>query len=187
MRAHGPGPAIPMKDRLHAWPGTPGMVRTRLPLAAALVAALTSCGDVEPPTALLAPEVLNPDPTLAGTFYGRFQGLDQGVGLSAVLAFTFAESSGALLGTFTIEGVLDDGQSPADVAGSGYLAGTVSADDLAAVSFTTQPEFCPSQTGGFTGLYNRQTGVLGVAGTVVVVNQFCVVVLTYPIDLAMRR
>ncbi len=163
------------------------MVRTCLPLAAALVVTLAACGEVEPPTAPLAPEILNPDPTLAGTFYGRFLGLDRGVELAAVLAFTFAESSGALLGTFAIEGVLDDGEIPADVAGSGYLAGTVTADDVAAVSFTTQLEVCPSQTGGFTGVYNRQTGVLGVAGTVVVVNQFCAVIHNYPIDLAMRR
>lgn len=163
------------------------MVRTRLPLAAALVATLAACGEVEPPLAPLAPELPNPDPTLAGTFHGRFIGLDQGAELAAVLAFTFAESSGALIGTFSIEGVLDDGVNREDVAGSGYLAGTVTADDVAAVSFTTQPELCPSHMGGFTGIYNRQTGVLGVEGTVVVLNQFCVVELTYPIALAMRR
>lgn len=163
------------------------MVRTRLPLVAVLVAVLAVCGEVEPPTTPLAPETPNLDPTLAGTFYGRFQGLDRGVELAADLALTFAESSGALVGTFAIDGVLNDGQISADVAGSGYLAGTVTADDLAAVSFTTQMEICPSRTGGFTGLYNRQTGVLGVAGTVVVVNQRCDVIHTYPIDLAMRR
>ncbi len=42
-------------------------------------------------------------------------------------------------------------------------------------------------SGTFTGIYYRLTGVLGVAGPVDVLDQFCTVVYTYPIDLAMRR
>ena len=163
------------------------MIRTRPILSVALAAVLAACGDAEPPLAPLAPELPNLEPSLVGTFYGSFHGLDQGVGLAATVTFTFAESSGLLTGTFSIQGRLDDGENPTDIAGSGLLAGTVTADDRAAVTFTAQPQFCQGHTENFAGIYDRVTGVLGIGGQVVVLNGSCVVVLTYPIDLAMRR
>ncbi len=163
------------------------MVRTRSIVFLAVVALLAACGEVEPPLSPLPPEPPNDDPTLAGTFYATFHGVDQGVGLAATLAFTFAESSGLLAGTFSIQGRLDDGENRTDIAGTGLVAGTVTEDDRAVVSFTAQSEFCQVHTGDFAGVYDRLTGVLGVEGQVVVLNQFCVVVHTYPIDLAMRR
>lgn len=163
------------------------MTRTRRIVSIALAAVLAACGDAEAPLALLPAELPNSDPSLAGTFYGAFHGLDQGVALAATVAFTFTESSGLLAGTFGIEGRLDDGLRPTDIAGSGVVAGTVTLGDHAIVSFTAQPDFCQGHTGDFKGVYNRLTGVLGIAGEVVVLNQFCAVILTYPIDLAMRR
>jgi hypothetical protein len=163
------------------------MVRARHTVAVLLAAALAACGGVEPPLAPLLQDPPNDDPNLAGTFFASFHGSDQGVGLQATLSFTFAESSGVLVGTFNIQGRLDDGENPTDVAGSGLVVGTVTADDRAAVSFTAQPEFCLGHTGDFAGFYDRLTGVLGILGQVVVLNEFCEIVLTYPIDLAMRR
>ena len=163
------------------------MTRTRRIVAITLGAVLAACGDAEAPLAPFAPWPPNPDPSLAGTFYGAFHGLDQGVGLAATVAFTFAESSGLLTGTFSIVGRLDDGQNRTDIAGSGVVAGTVTAGDRAIVGFTARPNFCQGHTGDFAGVYDRLTGVLGIAGQVVVLDELCSVVLTYPIDLAMAR
>ena len=106
--------------------------------------------------------------------------------MAASLQVSLAESSRVLIGTLGIQGRLDDGQSQTDVAGTGILMGTVASGDVATVSFATESDSCPGHTSSFTGIYYRLTGVLGVAGPVNVLDQ-CVVVLTYPIDLAMRR
>ncbi len=116
-----------------------------------------------------------------------FNGMDQGLMLAANLQFSLTEASGVVIGTFAVQGRLDDGRSQTDVAGTHILTGTVASGDVATVSFTTESDLCLGHTGDFTGIYYRLTGVLGVAGPVDVVDASCTVVLTYPIDLAMRR
>ena len=107
--------------------------------------------------------------------------------MAASIQFSLTEPAGVLIGTFGIQGRLDDGQSRTDVAGTGLLSGTVEADNDAAVSFTTESDLCPGHTSDFAGTYFRATGVLGIAGAVEVLDPSCTVVLTYPIELAMLR
>ena len=163
------------------------MIRARHTVAVLLTAALAACGAAESPTAPVPADLPNPEPSLVGTFHGMFNGLDQGVMLAASLQFSLTEASGVVIGTFAVQGRLDDGQSQTDVAGTGILTGTVASGDVATVSFTTESDLCPGHTSAFTGIYFRLTGVLGVEGRVDVVDPSCTVVLTFPIDLAMRR
>lgn len=148
--------------------------------------ALAACAPHESPLEPLPPFLPNPDPSLNGTFYGAFNGIDGVAMLAASVQFTLAESSGAVAGTFAIAGVLDDGSSRADVAGTGTLVGTVASGDRADVSFTTRSDLC-AHSSAFTGVYDRGTGVLGVDGQVDVLDQFCTVVYTYTVSLAMGR
>jgi hypothetical protein len=146
-----------------------------------------ACGSAEPPLAPLQADPPNPDPTLTGNFYGVFNALDGTVMLAATVRFTLAESpAGSVVGTFGIEGVLDDGARRAEVSGTGTLAGSAEPGDRAVVSFTTSSDLC-AHSSDFSGVYDRGTGVLGVDGTVHVLDQFCTVVQTYPISMAMRR
>ncbi len=124
------------------------MIRARHTVAVLLTAALAACGAAESPTAPVPADLLNPDPSLGGTFHGTFNGLDQGVMLAANLQFSLAEASGVLIGTFAIQGRLDDGLTQTDVAGTGILTGMVASGDVAAVSFTTESDLCQGHTPG---------------------------------------
>lgn len=163
------------------------MIRARPFILLALALTLGACEAGETPLAPPPPEPSNSDPSLTGTFHGIFNGLYGGeVMLAANVQFALAESGGAVVGAFGIQGILDDGVTRSNVAGTGTLSGTVAVGDVAAVSLTAASDLC-LHSSAFTGAYHRRTGVLGVDGVVHVFDQFCRVVAVYPVSMAMRR
>ena len=158
------------------------MSRVRHAVALALTALLAACG--EAPT---QPLPTNDDPTLSGKFRGGIQAVDADVTLTATLTLELTESAGGLVGTFALEGTIDDGASRLGVAGYWPLVGTVTADDDAAVFLTGAPDGCPAYTTDFTGTYFRRTGVLYVGVGIAILDDTCTPFLSYPVAVSLIR
>lgn len=158
------------------------MIRARPAAAVALAGMLWACG--EEPT---QPLRTNDDPTLSGRFRGPIQAVDGDVALTASLTLVLAESAGGLVGTFALEGTLEDSVSRSGVAGYGPLVGTVTANDDAAVFLTGALDGCPAYTTDFSGTYYRRTGILYVGVAIAIVDGTCTPYLFYPVAISLIR
>ncbi len=154
-------------------------------VAPAFLAGLVACGS----TPVEAPEpVPEEERILTGTFRGTFRSQDQGIVLDGHLTLDLTElSTGELIGEFSLEGTLDDGEVQQPIAGSGPLVGAVAPDDVAQLSFTAEPDFCPGHTIDFSGTFHRLLAGLRVNGPIVIFDSSCAVVLTFPSSIPMRR
>ena len=158
------------------------MPRYRVLASALLAATLSSCGR----SAIEA--VPGEDAVLTGEFTGRFTSQDQGILLEGYLTLDLEESdAGGLSGSFTLEGTLDDGEFQQPIAGTGPLLGSVSADQVASLHFTATPDFCPEQSIGFTGHFDRRNAGLMVSGAILILDPACTVVLSFASMISMQR
>jgi hypothetical protein len=158
------------------------MIRTRPAVAVALAAMLWACGD-EP----TQPLPTNDDPTLSGRFRGSIQAVDADVALTASLTLRLTESAGGLVGTFALEGTLEDSVSRSGVAGYGPLVGTVTDHEDADVFMTGTLDGCPAYTTDFTGTYFRRTGILYIGVAIAIVDETCTPFLSYPVAVSLVR
>ena len=125
---------------------------------------------------------------LNGKFTGRFTSEDQGVLLDGFLTLDLIESAGGTFeGSFALEGTLEDGQFQQPIAGTGPLVGSVSPDEVAALSFTASPDFCPDRTIEFAGYFDRRVAGLLVTGPIVILDSACEDVLSFPSTISLHR
>jgi hypothetical protein len=97
------------------------------------------------------------------------------------------QSGGSLSGSHQITGTLTQASGRVDLEGSGTLTGTVASGSNPSVSFTVRSGPCPSLTSDWSGSYASATGILTVTGTIHVITSTCVVLLTFPQTLVLRR
>jgi hypothetical protein len=128
------------------------------------------------------------DAVLTGEFTGRFTSEDQGILLDGFLTLDLVESDdGGLTGSFTLEGELDDGEFQQPIAGTGPLAGAVSADQMATLHFTATPDFCPDQSIEFGGFFDRRNAGLLVSGPILILDAGCAIALVFQSTISMQR
>jgi hypothetical protein len=158
------------------------MPRCPLLVSALLAVTVSGCGSSATET------VPSEDAVLTGEITGRFTSQDQGIALDGFLTLRLEESStGDFAGEFVLEAELDYGDYQEPIGGTGPLVGFVSADQVAALHFTATADFCPQQTIGFTGTFDRRNAALLVRGPILILDPSCAVIFSFSSTIPLRR
>ena len=116
---------------------------------------------------------------IAGTYTGPVTGLTQGIALSATATVTITQNDATLGGSYGLSGVLTDGVSVVNIAGSGNLTGTIASGNNPSVNVTVSG-VCPGFQAQFSGAYDTANQRLTLTGPVQIFSNDCsAVVLTY--------
>jgi len=161
-------------------------VRQRHPVRAGmfLVGAmlLTACGDdSSSPTGPSAPTY----ESIASTYTGVLGGTTQGVDLAATFSLTVNQSSGTLSGSWSMNGMLDDGVISVPVSGTGSLSGSIASGSNPSVNITFASP-CPGRNATFSGAYDSTNRVLTLNGPVYILDG-CDIFLTYQGTVILNR
>lgn len=126
--------------------------------------------------------------SIAGTYSGAMVGLSQGIALNSTFSLTISQSGGATSGTWGLSGVLDDGISSLNVAGTGTLSGNVATGNNPSVNITVRAPSCPNYQAQFSGAYDSANRRLTIAGPVeFFAANSCTVVLSYAATIILTR
>ena len=126
--------------------------------------------------------------SIAATYNGVLVGVSQGIALNSTFSLTIAQTQGNLGGSWGLSGVLNDGVSTLNVAGSGTLAGTIAAGNNPSVNLTVRVPGCPNYQAQFSGAYDVSNRRLTMAGPVeFFAANSCTVVLSYPSTIILTR
>jgi len=144
------------------------------------------CGGDDSPTAPAQP----PAPTfenIAGTYIGTMAGITQGIILDGTFSITIVQSGGTLSGSTATVGTLTDATGSVPISGTGSIAGTIGSGTNPSVNITVTTGVCPNYKADFSGTYDSANTRITLIGPIDILNNSCVVVLTYPSTIVLDR
>lgn len=143
-------------------------------LAVVGATALAGCGgDSSSPTGPSTPTY----ETIAATYVGAMAGTTQGVVLESTFSLTVNQSSGSLSGSWSMNGMLNDGVIAVPVSGTGSLSGTIASGSNPSVNITFASP-CAGRNANFSGAYDSVNRKLTLSGPVYILDG-CDIFLTY--------
>jgi len=124
-----------------------------------------------------------PSPTtyenIAGVYTANVTGTLPGNTLNAALTLTLQQASASLSGGYLINASVNGGFPG---SGSVNLTGTVASGPNPAVNFTVTSQQCPASTpANWTGSFQNSSGSLTMNGTIHLLNQSCITLLSFPV------
>jgi hypothetical protein len=125
-------------------------------LAVSVALSLTACGSDS-----TGPQY----ESIAGSYQGVMAGITDGITLAATFGVTVTQSSGNLLGSWSLAGTLTDGFSSVPIQGTGNLAGIIQPGQNPSVNLRIK-NLCPSYHADFSGVYDSPNQTLTVSGPI---------------------
>lgn len=125
--------------------------------------------------------------SIAGSYAGTMSGTSQGYALDANFGLTFTQSDGAISGSYALQGTVSDGFTVTDIGGTGPLTGTIASGSNPSVNLTITVPGCPNYSAHFSGAYDSANHRLTITGPVDLIDDACVVELSYRATLILNQ
>ncbi len=159
---------------------------SRLLSSVVFVALFVCCGETTEP---------DPPPTyenVAGTYNGTFTSTGHGNDLDGTLEITIGQNEGALSGSYTFEGSLDDGASVDTFRSPGTFNGTVQVGENPSLSISLHVNMCANHSSTyrtvFTGSFSSTNGQITITGSLEFMSMNCSsVIQSYPATIVLGR